>query len=87
MRAVVPLLLIALLVAGWIMTVTLGPQPVLVAEPSLPPDLLRQGYSPEVVVRRVLDDVTRLREAADHGLLGFQRLDGGLNARPSLSQD
>ena len=56
--------LAALLVAGWILTVTLGPQPVLIAEPSLPPALLQHGYSPEVIVRRVLDDVTRLREAA-----------------------
>ena len=54
----------AALIGWWLMSATLRPQPVVIAELSLPPLLHQQGYTPEVVVRRMLDDMTRLRNAS-----------------------
>lgn len=48
----------------WLLSAAFRPQPVVVAELNLPPPLLQEGYTPEVIVRRMLDDVNRLRDAS-----------------------
>jgi tetratricopeptide (TPR) repeat protein len=57
--------LAAVLVAWWLLSATFRPQAVVIAELSLPPPLLQQGYTPEVIVRRMLDDMNRLRDASN----------------------
>lgn len=55
----------AAFLALWLLSAALRPQSVVVAELNLPPPLLQQGYTPEVIVRRMLDDVNRLRDISN----------------------
>ena len=48
----------------WLLSTALRTQPVVIAEFNLPPPLLQQGYTSEVIIRRILDDVNQLRHAS-----------------------
>ncbi len=74
--------LAAVLVAWWLLSATLRPQPVVIAELSLPPPLLQQGYTPEVIVRRMLDDMNRLRDASNVDRAELATFEGAPSSPP-----
>lgn len=72
----------AAFLAFWLLSAALRPQSVVVTELNLPPPLLQQGYTPEVIVRRMLDDVNRLRDISNIDRADLATFEGAPSTPP-----
>lgn len=76
----------ALLLTWWIIEGNLRQHPVIISDLNIPPDLQSQGYSPEVIVRRLLDEIMHIRNSPNYSGAEAATFEGAPRTPPPTIQ-